>query len=537
MRAAEHLRRGDFVGAFRFADRLCRVTPATALDFLLRSEAARGAGLDDRAAADLARALDLDPTQRTVLRFVLQWGGAAGEAGGGARADRRSRRRPRPLAPRGRGNVRGRRGGLAAAAPGRRASGGLGGFSRGTCPRCRRAARRNRGAPPLAADPQHVLRQEGLDAANLTLDPAGLRGVRLMDGDREIASWSPPPEPPPLPRAPQTAKLWIVVPVYEDLAATRACLNAAMAQLDDDMRLVVIDDASPNAALRGWLDVIAASGRLELIRNPKNLGFAASVNRALKLCLGGDVILLNADALPPRGVFARLAELARAAPDVGALTPLSNNGETCSFPVAQRRQPAAGRGRDRASRRAGAAGQRRPADRPAQRHRLLSLHHPRLSRRDGTAAGNLWSRLLRGRGILSQGPRTRFSNRLRRGRLCRPCRFAVVRRRKARAGDAQHEPARRPFSASRGGMRRLLARRSAAPGAGRDRKTGPAAPAVPSHRRGAGRQRAGGAGSWRAHWKPTARRPRPCSASTTPSNKRRGCGRRKAARRSRWSST
>ncbi|MCW2274516.1 glycosyltransferase [Rhodoblastus acidophilus] len=338
MRAAEHLRRGDHVGAFRFADRLCRVTRATALDFLLRSEAARGAGLDDRAAADLARALDLDPTQRTVLRFVLQWGGRL-EKQAAARALIDDPAADPDLLRRAVAEMFA--GGVEALLLLRPVGARLAGWAvfRAGHPPDVVELREKTVSRLLAADPQHVLRQEGLDAANLTLDPAGLRGVRLMNGDREIASWSPPPEPPPLPRAPQTAKLWIVVPVYEDLAATRACLNAAMAQLDDDMRLVVIDDASPNAALRGWLDVIAASGRLELIRNPKNLGFAASVNRALKLCLGGDVILLNADALPPRGVFARLAELARAAPDVGALTPLSNNGETCSFPVANAASP------------------------------------------------------------------------------------------------------------------------------------------------------------------------------------------------------
>nr|WP_281414067.1 glycosyltransferase [Rhodoblastus sphagnicola] len=167
------------------------------------------------------------------------------------------------------------------------------------------------------------------------MDATGLRRVALGIGDREIACWSSaPPPPPPLDRAPETAKLWIVVPVYEDFEATRACLMATMAQLDDARaRLVVVDDATPNAALSGWLDITAATGRLELIRNPVNLGFAASVNRALPQCRGGDVILLNADTLPPPGAFARLAALSRAAPDVGALTPWSNNGETCSFPA------------------------------------------------------------------------------------------------------------------------------------------------------------------------------------------------------------
>ena len=345
LRAAEHLRRGDFAGAFRFADRLCRVTPATALDFLLRSEAARGAGLHDLAAADLARALDLDPTQRTVLRFVLQWGGAR-EKQAAARALIDDPAADPDLLRQAVAEIfSGGAEALLLLRPVGALLAGWAVFRAGLAPDVLEL-RGETLAAPLAPDPLHPLRQEGVEAvgveaANLCFDPVGLRGVRLLDGDREIALWSPPPEPPPLARAPQTAKLWIIVPVYENLEATRACLNAAMAQLDD-ARLVVVDDASPNAALRGWLDIVAASGRLELIRNPRNLGFAASVNRALKICLGGDVILLNADALPPPGVFARLAALARSAPDVGALTPLSNNGETCSFPAPNASSPLPG---------------------------------------------------------------------------------------------------------------------------------------------------------------------------------------------------
>ncbi|MCW2286616.1 GT2 family glycosyltransferase [Rhodoblastus acidophilus] len=338
LRAAEHMRRGDFAGAFRFADRLCRVASVTALDLLLRSEAARGAGLEDRAAADLARALDLDPTQRTVLQFALQWGAEADKQAAARALIDDPAAHPELLRRAVAALVSGGAEAVLMLRPVGARLAGWAAFRTGATPDLLET-RDETTASRLTADPQHFLRQDGVEAVHLNLDPAGLRGVRVRQGERELASWSAPPVAPPLPRAPQTAKLWIIVPVYEDLKATRACLNAAMAQLDADMRLVVIDDASPNPALRGWLDVAAASGRLELIRNPQNLGFAASVNRALEICRGGDVILLNADALPPPGAFARLAELARSAPDIGALTPLSNNGETCSFPAPNAASP------------------------------------------------------------------------------------------------------------------------------------------------------------------------------------------------------
>jgi GT2 family glycosyltransferase len=338
--AAEHLRRGDHAGAFRFADRRCRVTQASALDVLLRSEAARGAGFEDFAAADLARAFEMDPTHRTVLRFVLHWGGAA-EKQAAARALIDDPACDPALLRLALAELFA--GGAQAYLVLHPVAGRLTGwavFRAGHKPELEERRDDGAHAAPLAPDPIHPFRKDGLDAAAVAFDLAGLRRVALLDGDRVLASWSPPPQTPPPDREPQSAKLWIVVPVYEDFEATRACLAAAMAQLDETgARLVVIDDASPNARLRGWLDINAASGRLELIRNPENLGFAASVNRALAFCRGGDVILLNADALPPPGVFARLAALARAAPEVGVLTPLSNNGETCSFPMPNSASP------------------------------------------------------------------------------------------------------------------------------------------------------------------------------------------------------
>ena len=94
----------------------------------------------------------------------------------------------------------------------------------------------------------------------------------------------------------------------------------------------MIDDASPNADLRDWLDLQAAARQNRAASQQRNLGFAASVNRALALCPAGDVLLLNADALPPPGSLERLAEVAHPAPDIGTVTPLSNNGEFTSLP-------------------------------------------------------------------------------------------------------------------------------------------------------------------------------------------------------------
>jgi GT2 family glycosyltransferase len=129
--------------------------------------------------------------------------------------------------------------------------------------------------------------------------------------------------------------LMIVVPVYDAFEAVAACfdsLQRAPATLLE-ARIVAIDDAAPAPGVSALLDALASAGRLTLLRNPLNLGFAGSVNRALTLRRSGeDVLLLNADTIVPPGAIDRLIAAARSDAAIGTVTPLSNTGEDTSLP-------------------------------------------------------------------------------------------------------------------------------------------------------------------------------------------------------------
>lgn len=136
--------------------------------------------------------------------------------------------------------------------------------------------------------------------------------------------------------APRRDKLMIVVPAFDGREVTRACLDHLLSALPatPSCRVVVVDDASPDAALSADLDALAKEDRIALLRNRLNMGFAASVNRALENREAGeDVLLLNADTVVPPGAIAALAAHLRASPDIATVTPLSNNGEDTSFPA------------------------------------------------------------------------------------------------------------------------------------------------------------------------------------------------------------
>nr|WP_301340867.1 glycosyltransferase [Azospirillum brasilense] len=158
-----------------------------------------------------------------------------------------------------------------------------------------------------------------------------------------------------------------------------ACLRSVLAADDATPReVVVIDDASPDADLVGDLTALAEAGRITLLRNPRNLGFPATVNRGLALHPDRDAVLLNADTLVAGNWLERLRAAARSVPDVGTVTPLSNDATILSYPSGADRPPPAVPGGNGGARPAGPDGERRAAGRPADGGRLLRLHPTRL---------------------------------------------------------------------------------------------------------------------------------------------------------------
>jgi GT2 family glycosyltransferase len=123
----------------------------------------------------------------------------------------------------------------------------------------------------------------------------------------------------------------IIIPVYRGLSETLACIESVLSTAER-ARVIVVDDATPEPALAGALDDLAAARRIILIRNDINLGFVRSVNRALAGRSGRDVALLNSDTLVFGDWLERLGAAAYAGSRVGTVTPFSNDGSVASYP-------------------------------------------------------------------------------------------------------------------------------------------------------------------------------------------------------------
>ncbi|MGZ8317125.1 MAG: glycosyltransferase family 2 protein [Telluria sp.] len=170
---------------------------------------------------------------------------------------------------------------------------------------------------------------------SLAFKPPGEAQPRLMHGSPLVFRHAPGAQPARAPAGDKQRPVSVVIPVYRDMRLVQACIDSVLASLPLNAaraELVVIDDASPEPELSAWLDELAATGSITLLRNEHNLGFIETVNRGMRHHAGHDVLLLNADTLVYGDWIDRLCAALYSAPDIASVTPWSNNGEISSFP-------------------------------------------------------------------------------------------------------------------------------------------------------------------------------------------------------------
>jgi GT2 family glycosyltransferase len=94
------------------------------------------------------------------------------------------------------------------------------------------------------------------------------------------------------------------------------CLDSVLAQEDVRLHVVVVDNASTDGTLH---TLSRYRRRLKLIRNSRNVGFAAAQNQAIQRSDAEWVLALNPDVLLDPGFVARLLEEGEADPRAGAV--------------------------------------------------------------------------------------------------------------------------------------------------------------------------------------------------------------------------
>lgn len=131
-----------------------------------------------------------------------------------------------------------------------------------------------------------------------------------------------------------SADVSVVVPVYGNHRAALDCIELVLtSRAVRHCRLVVVDDASITPETPA-----AIAARLEgepdcrLICHETNRGFAAAVNSGIE-ATSGDIVILNSDVLVPQHWLVQLQACAGSDTTISTITPFTNNGSICSYPV------------------------------------------------------------------------------------------------------------------------------------------------------------------------------------------------------------
>jgi GT2 family glycosyltransferase len=123
----------------------------------------------------------------------------------------------------------------------------------------------------------------------------------------------------------------VLVPVYNTASYLRPAIESVLAQSYPHFELILIDDGSSDGSAAIALEYANRDARIRLLRNERNLGFVASVNRGAAHA-HGHFVILNTDTVVPPNWLERLLAPMVADAGIASTTPFSNAATICSFP-------------------------------------------------------------------------------------------------------------------------------------------------------------------------------------------------------------
>jgi glycosyltransferase involved in cell wall biosynthesis len=110
----------------------------------------------------------------------------------------------------------------------------------------------------------------------------------------------------------------VVIPCYNYGHLLRGCVRSVLSQPGVDVRVLVIDDCSPDDTAGVGAELAAADNRVEFRRHSVNHGHIRTYNEGLLEWAAGDYsVLLSADDLLAPGALGRAARLMDAHPEAG----------------------------------------------------------------------------------------------------------------------------------------------------------------------------------------------------------------------------
>lgn len=135
-----------------------------------------------------------------------------------------------------------------------------------------------------------------------------------------------------------TRPITIVIPLYGDVGSSELCIQSVLDNGDLGVNsLLIVNDCGPEVEEMEAmaLQLIESYSNVSYVRNPSNLGFVATCNRAVFEydSSDNDVLLLNSDAALTAGAVREMASVLAADEKHGIVHPRSNEATIASVPV------------------------------------------------------------------------------------------------------------------------------------------------------------------------------------------------------------
>jgi Glycosyl transferase family 2 len=122
----------------------------------------------------------------------------------------------------------------------------------------------------------------------------------------------------------------VFVPCYRYAHLLRECVESVLSQVGVSVRVLIIDDASPDNTAEVAAALVSEDPRVSFIRHIENKGHIASYNEGIEWASADYMLLLSADDYLLPGALKRAADLMDAHPEVGFtfgnVIELSDNG-------------------------------------------------------------------------------------------------------------------------------------------------------------------------------------------------------------------
>lgn len=130
----------------------------------------------------------------------------------------------------------------------------------------------------------------------------------------------------------ETKRVDIIIPVWNQVDVTMACIDGIIKNTDYPYKLILVDNGSESQTMKYLEDLKKRSPcEIEVIRNEKNLGFVKAVNQGLRASKAPYACIMNNDTIPAPGWLERLVEFSEANKEAGLMNPMCDGDPLISL--------------------------------------------------------------------------------------------------------------------------------------------------------------------------------------------------------------